>query len=101
MINTKYQGTYFWQCERRSDCKARLHTDGMQIIKRINQHFHGPDIPKVSCLEVKAGIKRKAVQTHDSSYHISAEGVLSISDMTAVKLPKMNSLNVQFNVSVL
>ena len=84
-------GTY-WQCERRSDCKARLHTDGMQTIKRINQHFHGPDIHKVSCLEVKAGIKQKAVQTQDSSHHISAEGVLSISDMTSVKLPKMNSL---------
>ena len=82
----------YWQCERRSDCQARLHTDGMQIIKRINQHFHGPDIHKVSCLEVKAGIKRKAVETQDSSHHISAEGVLSISDMTAVKLPKMNSL---------
>ena len=26
------------------------------------------------------------------SHHISAEGVLSISDMTAVKLPKMNNL---------
>ena len=41
---------------------------------------------------VKAGIKRKAVETQDSSHHISAEGVLSISDMTAVKLPKMNNL---------
>ena len=60
----------YWQCERRSD----------------------PDIHKVSCLEVKAGIKRKAVKTQDSSHHISAEGVLSNSDITAVKQPKMNSL---------
>ena len=93
MINTKISGNVtYWQCERRSDCKARLHTDGMRIIKRINQHVHGPDIHKVSCLEVKAGIKRKAVETQDSSHPISAEGVLSISDMTTVILPKMNSL---------
>ena len=30
-----------WQCERRGVCKARIHTKGMQIIKRTNEHlFH-------------------------------------------------------------
>ena len=32
------------------------------------------------------------METQDSSHHISAEGVLSISDMTAVILPKINCL---------
>ena len=38
----------YWQCEGRSDCKARLYTDGMQIKKRINQHFHGPAYIKLA-----------------------------------------------------
>ena len=35
-----------WQCERRKECKARLHTQGMEIIKRINEHLYGPDMQK-------------------------------------------------------
>ena len=82
----------YWQCERRNDCKARLHTQGTQVIKRINDHLHGPDMQKVSCLETKAGIKRKATQTQDSTHHIIGEGLINITEGTAVKLPKINSL---------
>ena len=52
----------YWQCERRNECKARLHTQDMEIIKRLNEHLHGPDMQKVTCLETKATIKRKYVQ---------------------------------------
>ena len=65
--------TIYWQCERRKECKARLHTEDMHIVKRINEHLHGPDMGKVRCLETKAGIKRKAEQTQDTSQHIVAE----------------------------
>ena len=82
----------YWQCERRNDCKARLHTQGTQVIKRINDHLHGPAMQKVSCLETKAGIKRKATQTQDSTHHIIGEGLVNITEGTTVKLPKINSL---------
>ena len=53
----------YWQCERRKECKARPHTEGMRIVKRINEHLHGPDMGKVTFLVTKAGLKRKAEQT--------------------------------------
>ena len=54
-------------------CKARLHTQGMKIVKRTNEHLHGPDMVAESCLETKFGIKRRAEQTQDSTHHIVGE----------------------------
>ena len=82
----------YWQCERRKECKARLHTEGMRIVKRINEHLHGPDMGKVTCLVTKAGLKRKAEQTQDTSQYIVAESVQNITEATATKLPKLNTL---------
>ena len=31
-----------WQCEKKSECKARLHTKEDQIVRRTNEHLHGP-----------------------------------------------------------
>lgn len=61
-----------WQCEKKGECKARLHTKVMVIMKRTNEHLHGPDMSAVSCLETKAGIKRKAQETQDCIHHILA-----------------------------
>ncbi|KAI6648583.1 hypothetical protein LOD99_8063 [Oopsacas minuta] len=61
-----------WQCEQRGECKARA----------------------TACCEIKAGIKRKAMDTQDSSHHIIGEGMLTASEGTAAaaKLPKLDSL---------
>ena len=64
----------------------------MEIIKRINEHLHGPDMRKILCLETKAGIKRNAAQTQDSTHHIVGVSVSNITDGTAAKFPKLNSL---------
>ena len=29
-----------WQCEQRGACKARVHTEGMVIVRRTNEHLH-------------------------------------------------------------
>ena len=82
----------YWQCERRKECKAILHIQGMEIRKRINQHVHGPDMQKIFCLETKAGVKRKAAQSQESTHHIVGESVSNITEGTAAKLLKLNSL---------
>ena len=55
-----------WLCERRGSCKAIIHTKGLEIVKRTNDHLHAPDEQAASCCEVKAGIKRKAKESQDS-----------------------------------
>ena len=59
-----------WLCEQRGICKARVHTKGMEVVKRTNYHTHAPDEQDVSCCETKAGIKRRARESLDSSHHI-------------------------------
>ena len=81
-----------WLCERRGICNARVHTQGMEIVKRTNEHLHAPDEQVVSSYETKVGIKRKARETQDSSHHIVGESLETVSEGTATKLPKLDSL---------
>ena len=64
----------------------------MRIVKRINEHLHGPDMGKDTCLVTKAGLKCKAEQSQDTSQHIVAESVQNIPEATATKLSKLNTL---------
>ena len=64
----------------------------MEILKRTNEHLHAPDEQAVSCCEVKVGMKRKARDSQDSSHHIVGEGLETVTEGTAAKLPKLDSL---------
>ena len=64
----------------------------MEIVKRTNEHLHSPDEQAVICQETKIGIKRKARDSQDSSHQIVGESLLTVSEGTAAKLPKLDSL---------
>ncbi|KAI6655653.1 hypothetical protein LOD99_1793 [Oopsacas minuta] len=81
-----------WLCEQRGVCKARVHTKGMVIVKRTNEHSHGPDEQTADCCEAKAGMKRRARESQDSTHHIVGESLQTASEGTAAKLPKLDSL---------
>ena len=82
-----------WLCEQRGICKARIHTKGMEVVKRTNEHTHAPNEQNfLSCCETKAGIKRRARESQDSSHHIVSESVQTVSEGTTTKLPKLESL---------
>ena len=74
-----------WLCERRGICRAIIHTQGMEILKRTNEHLHAPDEQAVSCCEVKVGMKRKARDSQDSSHHIVGEGLETVTEGTAAQ----------------
>ena len=92
MENGEKLGTTHWLCERRRLCRALIHTKGLEIIKRTNEHCHAPDEKSVSCCEVKVSIKRKAKESQDGSYHIVGECLETISEGIAAVLPKLDSL---------
>ena len=81
-----------WLCEQRGYCKAIIHTKGIEIIKRTNEHLHAPDEKAVSCCVVKENIKRKAMDSQDSSHHIVGECLQTVSEGTSAMLPKLDSL---------
>ena len=64
----------------------------MEILKRTNEHLHAPDEHAVSCCEVKVGMRRKARDSQDSSHHIVGKGLETVTEGTAAKLPKLDSL---------
>ena len=50
----------FWQCERKTDCKARIHTKGDVVITEINEHSHGASASSVEIAAIKTSLKRRA-----------------------------------------
>lgn len=62
------------------------------IVKRTNEHLHGPNIQLISCLETNIGLKRKAQYAQASTHYIIGESVTMISKGAAAKLPKLESL---------
>ena len=89
-----------WLCEQKGICKARVNTKGKEVVKRTNEHTQAPNEQDVSCRETKAGIKRRARESQDSSHYIVSESDM-ISEGTAIKLPKLDSLSERYSVSVL
>ena len=81
-----------WLSEKIGVCNARVHTQGTEIVKRTNEHLHSPDEQAVSCYETKIGSKRKARDSQDTSHQIVGESVITVSEGTAAKLPKLDSL---------
>ena len=65
---------------------------GAEIVKRTNVHLHAPDGKTAICCKVKARIKRKAIDSQDSSHQIVGESLQTISEGVVAKLPKLDSL---------
>ena len=76
-----------WLCVQRGLCRAILHTQGLGIVKRTNEHSHPPDEASVSCSEVKGIIKRKAKDSQDSSHYIVGECLQTISEVVLLSFP--------------
>ena len=87
--------TTHWLCVQRGLCKAIVHTQGFEIVKRTNQHLHPPDEKAISCSEVKTNIKRKEKESQDSSHYIVVECVQTVNEGIATKLPKLDSLKLK------
>ena len=78
--------------EQRGFCKANIHTKGAEIVKRTNVHLQAPHGRTAICCEVKTRIKRKAINSQDSSHQIVGESPQTISEGVAAKLTKLDSL---------
>ena len=69
------------------------HQGHESIVNRTNEYAHVSNEQDVSCCETKAGIKKRARKSQDTSRHIVCESVQIISEGTAL-LPSYKSLTV-------
>ena len=56
----KDPGIKFWRCERKNNCKARIHTKNDVVITEVNEHSHGASAARVKITAIKTSLKRRA-----------------------------------------
>ena len=77
-----------WHCIHRGVCKARLHTKGDLVICKKNVHTHESNSDIFETYRVKAGMKRKASETHEGTHSILSSSINQLSEAAAVSLPR-------------
>ena len=83
-----------WKCDksRKQTCRARLHTEGDNIIHRIGDHNHAADIAAVQASRVVNAVKDRAASTQESGHQIVTQAFANTSVSVAGKLPSQNCL---------
>ena len=84
-----------WECSlrRKEQCKARVKlTSDDQFIEQTNEHTHPPSETNCELARVKAGIKRRAETSNDTSRQILAGELGGVTETTIVNLPPMETL---------
>ena len=67
-------------------------TSDDQFIKQTNEHTHPPSETNCELARVKAGIKRRAETSNDTSRQILAGELGGVTETTIVNLPPMETL---------
>ena len=84
-----------WECvlRRRGHCKARVKISvSDDFIEQTNEHTHPPCQTNCEVSKVKAGIKRRAEGTNDTSQQILSVELSAISESVGTNLPSMEVL---------
>jgi hypothetical protein len=74
----------FWSCGQM--CKARIHTRNGEVIRKLGDHQHAPNLPKLEA------DKSQAQTTRDASRHILADVHDGLSQAAVVSLPSKFSM---------
>ena len=88
-------GVSSWECvlRRRRQCKSKVKLSATgEFLQIVNDHTHPPTPTQCEVTRVRAGIKRKAETTQDTTQQILAAGMHGISESAAVNLPSLNSM---------
>ncbi len=81
-----------WVCERKRDCRGRIHVKNGEVIANITVHSHGPDLSRVNALKTVKAVRDRAASTQESTQQILGRIKENISEGTAAALPSQPSL---------
>ena len=62
----------FWRCERKSECKARLHTLNEQVVRAINEHAHGSSPASVQVAKIRTKIMDQVAESREQPAELIA-----------------------------
>lgn len=90
--------TDFWRCEKKGDgCKARLHTlvsDG-SFVKLLNDHNHGSQAAEIQAKLIQNKIKKRAINTTESTGQVLSNALVGMSQAVASVLPSVGAMKKQ------
>lgn len=76
----------FWRCNRRPNCKARLHTIDDRVVNRINDHTHIEDGRKVQAARVIEQIHEGALYSCENPETLISNATLGLGDAVRATL---------------
>ena len=99
-LNRSTTGLKHWNCEKRSECKARITTNSdLSIVKPQNSseifdtHPHAPDMLRIEMLKGYTKMKERADQnSEENTRSIFAYGVETMTDSSIAKMPRIESI---------
>ncbi|XP_031336714.1 uncharacterized protein LOC116166031 [Photinus pyralis] len=83
-----------WVCEKRSTCKGRVWTEGMngEVIKVVNLHNHAAQAARPEAVRLVNEVCTRARTTQETPQQILAEVVSEAHANVAALLPRKDSL---------
>ncbi len=81
-----------WRCERRKECKARVHVSEGIVVQEVNDHSHAPDPTRKEARGLKRKIRRSAIETADKPHAIVGRVLETASDTVLATLPHRDHL---------
>ena len=84
-----------YECELRrstSYCKAKIKVKDNELVGKVNEHTHGPDVTRVENLKALQEMKNRARDTQETPQQIISRAVESMSETSAANLPTVSHL---------
>ena len=93
--NKDINGSTYWRCERRGECKVTLitFTDSGRVKAQPAQHAHAPDVPRVKAVKAVAEMKERAVASDDVTSLVINNCSANLSLVAAAALPSKSTLS--------
>jgi hypothetical protein len=80
----------FWICDQK--CKARIHTRNGEVIRKVGDHQHAPNLPKLEADKALNRMKTQAQTTRDATRQILADVHDGLSQAAVLSLPNKFSM---------
>ena len=90
-------GVKSWVCEKRSKCKARISTDGRDVVKTVNEHTHAPQPDKLAAAKFQSTCKERARTTKESAQQILARSAALLPESSSTHLPAIHHVRRYIN----
>ena len=78
---------------RKENCKAKVKLNANEdFVEQVQEHTRTPSATRCELTKVRAGIKSKASNTHDTTQQILGTELANLTPTAAVNLPKLSNL---------